>query len=82
MSDHTPPPWRDCDNDDCTHPEVHDKNFGAVRVISHVDYLHALHCVNAHDKLLAVLTKAVNGGCTWHSGADLVAAERLIEEIL
>jgi hypothetical protein len=36
------------------------------------------HLIAAAPDLLAALRKAVNGGCVWHSGADLVEAERIL----
>lgn len=59
MSSHSPVPWHDRDDESCTHPVLDDSDFGAVRVISDVDYAHALHCVNAHDALVAAIAHAI-----------------------
>lgn len=58
MSDHTPTPWNDVDNDDCTHPVFLDQQFGVSRVMSDADYAHAYRCVNSHAALLAACQAA------------------------
>lgn len=57
MNAHTPTPWSNADNDDCTHPAIHDQQFGECRVMGWDDYVHAKNCVNVHADLLAACEK-------------------------